>query len=290
MPVQLTPPAWEGPFLAALAGTGNIAAAARTAGVNHNTAHKRKQRNATFAFAVERALEGFRADRAARRLAAEAAGDLQPRHCADGVKLARAGAGRINAAAERRFLEALVGGANVLRACKAGGFSLHAFQNRRRRLPAFAAAWDEAVAQGRDNLRSMLLHAAQAGLDPDLVQPAAGMPVPTIAEALAILKQLTPAEPAGAARTARGQPQPGFRTAEEREAEKREAYGRLEKILRQSGAMPLICPHCGQDAMERGAYGEGDADGGDEGTWGGGWPPAGEPSFADRPPIDGFER
>ena len=244
MPVQSSPPAWEGPFLAALADTGNIVAAARAAGVNHNTAHKRRQRNATFRFAMERALDSFRASRAVNRLAAEASGDCQPRACPDGLKLARAGAGRINAAAECRFLEALVAGANVLRACKAGGFSLHAFQNRRKRVPAFAAAWDEAVEIGRQNLQSMLLHAAQAGLDPELVQPVEGIPVPTISEAFAILKQASP--PPGATKPS-APAEPFYKTPEMRDAEVREATKRLRNILQNTLTEPHPCPHCGKD-------------------------------------------
>ena len=76
--------------------------------------------------------------------------------------------GRWTADTERIFLQALAGSCNVRTSARAAGFSFQSAHNRRRRDPAFARRWDEALSEGLHRLEAELLEAAQAkvaGLD-----------------------------------------------------------------------------------------------------------------------------
>ena len=78
----------------------------------------------------------------------------------------RAGPGRWSVGAERAFLEVLTATANVTAAARAAGVSTVAAYNRRKRWPGFAAAWDEAIAEGYVRLETLLIGAATATLEP----------------------------------------------------------------------------------------------------------------------------
>ncbi len=81
----------------------------------------------------------------------------------------RAGPGRWSVAGERAFLAELTATANVKAAARAAGVSAQAAYNRRRQWPAFAAAWDAALAEGYARIEMLLVCAATATLDPEPV-------------------------------------------------------------------------------------------------------------------------
>ena len=66
----------------------------------------------------------------------------------DGPQLVTSSGARWTTAAERRFLDWLGATCNVTRACAESGFSKAAVYKRRRLDSAFAAAWEETLAQG----------------------------------------------------------------------------------------------------------------------------------------------
>jgi hypothetical protein len=79
----------------------------------------------------------------------------------------RAGPGRWSTKGERAFLAELTATANVAAAARAAGVSSTAAYNRRRRWPAFAEAWREALAEGYVRIETLLIHAATVSLDPE---------------------------------------------------------------------------------------------------------------------------
>lgn len=110
----------------------------------------------------------------------------------------RAGPGRWSVAGERAFLAVLAATANVRAAARAAGVSTQAAYRRRRQWPGFAAAWDEAKAEGWERLELLLIHAATTTLDPaaeeDEAEEAGGRaalaarPAMTVDQALALYK------------------------------------------------------------------------------------------------------
>ncbi|MBA3510734.1 hypothetical protein [Sphingomonas sp.] len=102
--------------------------------------------------------------------------------------MARAGAGRWNAAAEKRFFAALADRANVRDAAAAAGFSTNAIYARRLRRPAFRRAWEAAVETGKARLQMLLMDAAEKAFDPELLDVSEEAPKVSVGEALNILK------------------------------------------------------------------------------------------------------
>ena len=111
---------------------------------------------------------------------------LQPG--ADLVRAARGGAGRWNAAAEKRFFSALADRANVRDAAAAAGFSTNAIYARRTKRPEFRRAWETAVETGKARLQMLLMDAAEKAFDPALLAVSEEAPKVSVAEALNILK------------------------------------------------------------------------------------------------------
>ena len=174
-------PAWRRAFLRELARSGSVALAAAKVGIDRSSAYQVRKRNAAFAASWERALETAR-----ERLDSEA--QVRPVGRAEGARkgtlrlrddevvraskdgkpcVVRAGKGRWSTGGERAFIEELLATANVKAAARAAGVSDVTAYNRRRRWPAFAAAWDEAKAEGYERLEMALICAATATLDPE---------------------------------------------------------------------------------------------------------------------------
>ena len=96
---------------------------------------------------------------------------LRPDECIRASKagracVVRAGPGRWSVAAERAFLAELTASANVRAAARAAGVSTVAAYNRRKLWPAFAEAWDAAIAEGYVRIETLLIGAATATLEP----------------------------------------------------------------------------------------------------------------------------
>ena len=183
------PPAWRRAFLRELARSGSVALAAEAVGIDRSSAYQVRRRNPAFAASWERALAAARA-----QLGEAAAGDPATlRLRSDEVVRAskagkpcvvRAGPGRWSVASERAFLDELAMTANVKAAARAAGVSPVAAYDRRRKWPAFAAAWREAKAEGWEHLELLLIHAANATLDPEPGVAAADGPAMSVADAM----------------------------------------------------------------------------------------------------------
>jgi hypothetical protein len=207
MAAPSTAPAWRRAFLRELARTGSVKLAEEKCGICRTSAYQARRKNPAFAASWDRALASAR-----ERLSPRAGGDLgqqgatrpeaparagAPRLRDDEFVrasktgkpcVARAGPGRWSRAAERTFLAQLAATANVKAAARAAGVSAEAVYARRKKWPAFAAAWAEAKAQGYEQLELSLIHAATATLDPEPEIATAEAPVMSVAEALALLK------------------------------------------------------------------------------------------------------
>ena len=163
-----TAPAWRRAFLRELARSGSVALAAQKCGIDRTAPYRVRRRNAAFAASWDRALATARtglAEQAAPRLRDDEVvirASKAGRPC-----IVRPGPGRWTARAQRTFLAELTTTANVAAAARAAGFSLNAVYNRRKLWPGFAAAWDEAKADGYLRLEMLLIHAATTTLDPD---------------------------------------------------------------------------------------------------------------------------
>ncbi|HYD25886.1 MAG TPA: hypothetical protein VEB68_13935 [Croceibacterium sp.] len=196
-----TPPAWRRAFLRELARSGSVARAAEKCGIDRTTPYPLRKHNPAFAASWDRALATARARLAhSRAIESPPQGDelrKPPRLRDDEVVRAsragrpcivRAGPGRWSARAERAFLAELAASANVSAAARAAGVSAQAAYNRRKRWPAFAAAWAEAKAEGYERLELLLLHAATATLDPEPAVEAREAPAMTVDQALNLFK------------------------------------------------------------------------------------------------------
>jgi len=61
------------------------------------------------------------------------------------------------------FLGHLAASGNVAASARAAGFTKKSAYNRRARLPAFARAWDKAIAEAEGRLELRLIHEAEQG-------------------------------------------------------------------------------------------------------------------------------
>lgn len=155
---------WWGDFLAALAEGNSVRGAARVAGVDHSSAYYARKRDAGFAGRWAAAVAEGRG-RLARGERPALARDEIVRHSKHGRPcVMRVGPGRWSAAKEATFLTALEEGANVKRAADAIGMSTETLYARRRREPAFFAAWAEAVRGGYLDVEALLIEHAKAVL------------------------------------------------------------------------------------------------------------------------------
>lgn len=116
----------------------------------------------------------------------------------NGPQVIRSRGARWTDQAQERFLDVLGASCNVTLAAAAAGFSTEAIYARRRREPAFAAAWQAAVDHGYARIEAMLVQRAIEVLagtapDPDALFPNAPfpkMPFPnmSVRDAIAILQ------------------------------------------------------------------------------------------------------
>jgi hypothetical protein len=223
--------AWEEAFLKALAATGIAKAAAGAAGIGVRAAYRRKQDHPTFAAAWATAAELHRSE-AARRAISSAQQLVVDRH--DGGKAVRAGQSRWSKRGEEAFLTELSVTANVLRAAAAAGFTASGLYGRRRKDPAFAEAWDAAVAAGRARLELFLIEAADRTFDPECIGDDADIPRITIAEVIKTLQlaQGKCGRPAAKAAEDQWSEERNWRTPEDAAEVTRLREGILEKLER----------------------------------------------------------
>lgn len=139
-------------FLGELELSGNASRAAVIAGVGPSTAYRRRARDGGFAAAWEAAVA-----RAAARIAGPAGPGATVRRYAGHPRLTAPRANEWTARTERAFLDGLSATANAGAAATAAGVSASGAWLRRRRMPDFAAAWDEAVADGHARLEMLLM-------------------------------------------------------------------------------------------------------------------------------------
>lgn len=203
---------WRRKFLSALARTANARLAADMAGVDHSTAYELRRRDAGFAAAWPRArawgrarvkAEGrpvFAGGRPRPARAGEAPPDPRPlivRRSKRGAEIVRAGEGRWTPEAEETFILNLVAGYGVRHSARAAGFSTNAVYKRRLSDPAFAARWRLAREEGLERNDGLLIDAVPLALDPAAIEAADGLPRPTVAEAIQIVRLYRPAGEGG---------------------------------------------------------------------------------------------
>ncbi len=240
-------PRWCGVFLRALAGCGEVRRAAAMAGVDFTTAYLRRKSHAEFAEGWAEALAAFGAHSevapppfpSMREWSpspgkpGEETRDLVLHPGSGGARAARAGAGRWNAAAEKRFFTALADRANVRDAAAAAGFSTNAIYARRSRRPEFRRAWEAAVETGKARLQMLLMDAAEKAFDPELLDVSEEAPNVSVSDALNILKAREGQEKAASAkRDSWGDP--SVEMSQEDEDELRARFmAKLERLLLQ---------------------------------------------------------
>jgi hypothetical protein len=203
---------WRRAFLRELGRSGNVALAAEKSGVAESTPYRERGKNSAFAVSWDRALETAREGLARPQPSPQAGGESTaqvprpPARVVEGGPLlrgdqiirasskgrpciARVGPGRWSARSERAFLDELTASANVKAAARAAGVSPQAAYNRRLRWPAFAAQWQDALAEGYARIETLLIHAATCTLDPE-PSPAEAReaPIMTVEQAMNLFK------------------------------------------------------------------------------------------------------
>jgi len=106
----------------------------------------------------------------------------------DGPQVIHSHGKRWTEAAEAIFLDALAASCNVTHAAETAGFSREAIYARRRRDPAFAQGWQEALVQGHARLEAGLVAAAIATVEGRAPDPDFPIPPMSVAEVIAVLK------------------------------------------------------------------------------------------------------
>jgi len=146
-------------FLAALARTGNVRAAAREVGAHRAKFTRRRARDAGFAQEWAAALTLAQANLAAPAPVDRPAAETVRRR--DGTLQLRARRPeRLTPRARQAFLVALSATANVRLSAKAAGFTHSAFYQAKARDPAFSREWRLALEQGYKALEAALQEAA----------------------------------------------------------------------------------------------------------------------------------
>jgi hypothetical protein len=171
-------------FLRALAATGNVTLAAEQVGVSRSWVRKRRGEDGVFDAACVRAIGAASGSLGAR----EGIAAPQGWGFLDGVELvvrgsnqrtiqiARARPHQWGPRTENRFLEVLAATGNVGAACAAAGMWPASAYKHRDRWAAFAARWDQAIAEARVRLEWGMI--AQRGniFSSDGLPPAIGTP------------------------------------------------------------------------------------------------------------------
>jgi hypothetical protein len=149
-------------FLCALRESGNVRRATAAAGLAVSAPYRRRASDGAFAAAWEAAVK-VAAERAAAILAAGAPGRDTVRLQSGGrLQLSAPRAREWTTKSERVFLDVLSATANARAAATAAGVSASGAWVRRRRVPAFAEAWDEAVADGHARLEMLMMERGTA--------------------------------------------------------------------------------------------------------------------------------
>jgi hypothetical protein len=105
----------------------------------------------------------------------------------DGPQIVHSRGKRWTDAAETLFLDALAASCNVTWAAAQCGFSKEALYARRRRDPAFAASWQDALVQGYFRIEAGLVAAAIATVEGRTPDPDFPIPAMTVADIIAVL-------------------------------------------------------------------------------------------------------
>lgn len=111
----------------------------------------------------------------------------------DGPQIIHSRGKRWTEEAEALFLDALAASCNVSWAAQQCGFSTEAIYARRRRDPAFATNWQNALVQGHARIEAGLVAAAIATVEGRAPDPDFPIPPMSVAEMLAVLKLHGPA-------------------------------------------------------------------------------------------------
>jgi hypothetical protein len=106
----------------------------------------------------------------------------------DGPQIIHSRGKRWTEEAEALFLDALAASCNVTWAAQQCGFSKEAIYARRRRDPAFATHWQNALVQGHARIEAGLVAAAIATVEGRAPDPDFPIPPMSVAEMLAVLK------------------------------------------------------------------------------------------------------
>ena len=149
-------------FFALLEETGQVRLAAELSGLGLGCIYRLRRLEPGFG---ERMIEAR--DAASRRLAGSEPAEGPGSAGSDGLVVRRGPGGQLRAVAPARgwwgerddavFLGALRATGNAAAACRIAGFSTRAAYNRRSRLPGFAAAWEQALAESPPRLEARML-------------------------------------------------------------------------------------------------------------------------------------
>lgn len=106
----------------------------------------------------------------------------------DGPQIVRTSGKRWSIEAEQLFLDHLAGTCNVRAAAAHAGFSTVAIYRRRERDPAFAQAWQAALAHGYVRIETALVRMAGDTLEGVAHDPDAPIPPMSVRDAIAVLQ------------------------------------------------------------------------------------------------------
>lgn len=179
-------------FFTALAETGNQTISAERARVSRSWVTLHRSTDSAFKARMEAATGEARENlaRVASQAPAAAWGDIDGEQLVvrgtNGrlVQVARARLGQWTPDVERRFLRTLAATCNVKAACAEVSMSPASAYNRRHRLTAFAAHWDQALQIGSWRLQAALLQSCCNMMDGVEVDADAPIPPMTVDEAI----------------------------------------------------------------------------------------------------------
>lgn len=195
-----TSPARRAAFMAALAETGNRTLAAERAKVSQSWVTLHRATDPDFRAELDAAIATAKASFDTLRTTGDGMKPAAGWGAIHGEELVvRAGNGRRTQIArarlkqwtprvEARFLAALAGCCNVRAACAAVGLTQASAYNHRRRWPAFAERWAEAMELGYLRIEAALIENACALFEAPGIEPDPAMPVPDFDAAIRLLR------------------------------------------------------------------------------------------------------